>query len=263
MAADEAEFGTELRGYRKEEVDRALNDLRRELIKSNADRAEVASELGRMQVRLDDLQSELDEAGTPTYSGLGSKLEQTLRLAEQQATRLVSQADIDAEELRRSSGAEAERLVSDATERADALLNDARGRASAQIDESRAEADRMVARARNEVRSLLQEAQRDSSAMRGAAATEAAENVSTARHEAAALRADVERDVAEQRAVVGREVAEARDGAAELARTTEETRALFVSDSERQRADLEREETPSAPSWRDSTRRPGPSSTSR
>ena len=99
MAADEAEFGTELRGYRKDDVDAALGDLRRELIKANADRAEMAGNVKHLQTRLDDLQTELEEAGTPTYSGLGSKLEQTLRLAEQQSTLLISQADIDAEAL--------------------------------------------------------------------------------------------------------------------------------------------------------------------
>jgi cell division septum initiation protein DivIVA len=122
VAADETEFGTELRGYRKDDVDRALSDLRRELIKANADRAEMAGSVKHLQTRLDDLQTELEEAGTPTYAGLGSKLEQTLRLAEEQATALVSKADIDAEELRSSSTGEARRLLADARERADALL---------------------------------------------------------------------------------------------------------------------------------------------
>jgi DivIVA domain-containing protein len=32
VAADDAEFGTELRGYRKDDVDKALGELRRDLI---------------------------------------------------------------------------------------------------------------------------------------------------------------------------------------------------------------------------------------
>lgn len=111
MANDEAEFGTELRGYRRDEVERSLNDLRRELIKSNNDRADAAKEIRLLQARVSELQGELDEAGTPTYSGLGTRLESTLRVAEEQSTRLISQADIDAQRLRASSRAEAERTV--------------------------------------------------------------------------------------------------------------------------------------------------------
>ena len=74
MANDEAEFGTELGGYRREDVDRSLNDLRRELIKSNNDRADAAKEIRLLQARVSELQGELDVAGTPTYSGLGTRL---------------------------------------------------------------------------------------------------------------------------------------------------------------------------------------------
>ena len=100
MAADDAGFGTELRGYKKDEVDQAVGSLRRDLIKANSDRADALKEIKRLQAVSEDLQAELDEVGSPTYSGLGTKLENTLRVAEEQSTRLISQADIDAEKLR-------------------------------------------------------------------------------------------------------------------------------------------------------------------
>ncbi|HEY0225222.1 MAG TPA: hypothetical protein VGC05_02270, partial [Mycobacterium sp.] len=81
MAADDAGFGTELRGYKKDDVDHAVNDLRRELIKANAEKAEQAKEVKRLQAVAEDLQAELDEVGSPTYSGLGTRLENTLRVA--------------------------------------------------------------------------------------------------------------------------------------------------------------------------------------
>src|SRR5690606_31200461 len=96
MAADTSDFGTELRGYKKDEVDRVVQELRRELIQANADRQEAAKEIKRLLAVNEDLQAELDEAGSPTYSGLGTKLESVLRVAEEQSTRLISQADIDA-----------------------------------------------------------------------------------------------------------------------------------------------------------------------
>ena len=106
MAADDTDFGTEMRGYRKEEVDKAIQELRRDLIKANADRAESAKEVKRLLAVNEDLQAELDETGSPTYSGLGTKLENTLRVAEEQSTRLISQADIDAEKMRSTVAAE-------------------------------------------------------------------------------------------------------------------------------------------------------------
>lgn len=126
MAADDAGFGTELRGYKKDEVNSAVNDLRRDLIKANADRAEASKELKRLQAVAEDLQAELDEVGSPTYSGLGTKLENTLRVAEEQSTRLISQADIDAEKLRAGVAAEVQQQRDDASEHADKLLGDAK-----------------------------------------------------------------------------------------------------------------------------------------
>ena len=100
MAADDAGFTTELRGYKKDEVDQTVGALRRDLIKANSDRTEALKEVKRLQALAEHLQAELDEVGSPTYAGLGTKLENTLRVAEEQSTRLIAQADIDAEKLR-------------------------------------------------------------------------------------------------------------------------------------------------------------------
>ena len=63
MAGETTDFGTELRGYRKEEVDRAIADLRAELIQANHDRAESVKEIKRVTAVAEDLQAELDETG--------------------------------------------------------------------------------------------------------------------------------------------------------------------------------------------------------
>ena len=122
-----------MRGYNRDEVDNALQDLRRELIKANTDKAENSKEVKRLTAMVADLQAELDETGSPTYSGLGTKLENVLRVAEEQSTRLISQADIDAEKLRNSVQGEinamrveameaAERIVAEAQDKAGAIL---------------------------------------------------------------------------------------------------------------------------------------------
>jgi len=100
VATDDEAFTTAMRGYNRDEVDSAIQDLRRELIKANTDKAEATKEVKRLTATVEDLQAEIEETGSPTYSGLGSKLENILRVAEEQSTRLISQADIDAEKLR-------------------------------------------------------------------------------------------------------------------------------------------------------------------
>ncbi|HEY8885560.1 MAG TPA: DivIVA domain-containing protein, partial [Chloroflexota bacterium] len=125
MATDDETFSTAMRGYNRDEVDSAIQDLRRELIKANHDKAEAAKELKRLGATVEDLQAEIEETGSPTYSGLGTKLENTLRVAEEQSTRLISQADIDAERLRSGVQAEVNRLRVESMENAEKVVSDA------------------------------------------------------------------------------------------------------------------------------------------
>ena len=92
--SDESGFTQVLRGYNREEVDRAVSELRRELIVANTHHAEAQKEIQRLAIRVEELDSELEEVGSPTYSGLGHRLETLLKLAEEQATRVMAQADI-------------------------------------------------------------------------------------------------------------------------------------------------------------------------
>src|SRR5690554_6588559 len=161
-----------MRGYHREEVDAALQNLRREVIKANSDKAEATKEIKRLTATVADLQAELDETGTPTYSGLGTKLENTLRVAEEQSTRLISQADIDAEKLRSSVQAEVHKLKLDASEAAQKLVADANRRADAMLDAAREESEETAARAKKQADLLVQDATREAAAIRGAVATE-------------------------------------------------------------------------------------------
>jgi len=175
VAAIDSDFGTEMRGYKRDEVDKAIQELRRDVIKANADRAETTKELKRLQAVVDDLQAELDEVGRPTYAGLGTKLEQTLRLAEEQSTRLISQADIDAERVRAAAQADVERLQSETAERIEQLVAEASQRAAATMENATRAAEETLERARDDADQLVQEATREAAAIRGAVATEAAE----------------------------------------------------------------------------------------
>ncbi|WKK71416.1 DivIVA domain-containing protein [Rathayibacter oskolensis] len=77
MASDEAEFTQVFRGYDRDEVDKAIQGLRRELIHANTQAAESGREVKRLSSRIDGLEKELQQVGAPTYAGLGAKLEHT------------------------------------------------------------------------------------------------------------------------------------------------------------------------------------------
>lgn len=72
MVAEEGRFGNELRGYRREEVDRAIAALTTQVGQAAAERASAQQEVQRLLAVNEDLQAELDELGRPTYAGLGS-----------------------------------------------------------------------------------------------------------------------------------------------------------------------------------------------
>ena len=144
MATDDEAFTTAMRGYNRDEVDSAIQDLRRELIKANTDKAEATKEIKRLTATVEDLQAEIEETGSPTYSGLGSKLENILRVAEEQSTRLISQADIDAEKLRNGVQGEIHTLRVESVEAAESIVADAHATASGMLDAAHAEAAEML-----------------------------------------------------------------------------------------------------------------------
>lgn len=167
MAAEDA-FSTELRGYKKDEVDQVVTGLRSDLAKANAEKAEQQKEMKRLQAVAEDLQAELDEVGSPTYSGLGTKLENTLRVAEEQSLRLISQADIDAEKLRASVQSELAQQRAEVDEHAARLVSDAQAQVDAILGDANEQASSTLARAREEAETLVADATREAAAIRAA-----------------------------------------------------------------------------------------------
>ena len=170
MASEDTGFSTELRGYKKDEVDAVVSELRRDLMKANAEKNDQAKEIKRLQAVGEDLQAELDEVGSPTYSGLGTKLENTLRVAEEQSTRLISQADIDAERMRQAVQQEVDALRGETSAYAENLVAQARAEAERTIQDARDDAASIVAGANAEAETVKQDALREAAATRGAAA---------------------------------------------------------------------------------------------
>jgi DivIVA domain-containing protein len=237
VPTDEAEFSQAFRGYDREEVDKTLQGLRRDLITANVKGTEAGKEVKRLVARIDELNAEIEEVGSPTYSGLGTKLENTLRVAEEQSTRVIAQADIDAEKLRVSAAAEFDKVRRDATEQAERILSDASVKAARMREEVRSEVDGLLERAQDARENLLQDAVQEAALIRGAVATEAAEVRATVKREAAAIRSEAEREAAGVQVVARREATEALAIAAGLTLETELARAELANELEQLRAD--------------------------
>ena len=225
MSVDDSEFTTELRGYKRSEVDEALGELRGELIKANKDRARALEDLKKVQEDLAELSASARESTSPSYSGLGGRLEAMLRIAEEQATRIISQADIDADLIHDRSRRESEELLQQAKSEAKRLVDDATSDATATRDEASARAEQILAEAVEEAERTKWEAIEEAATIRGQVSTESAKMRASAKREVDALRAEAERELAEKRVVADRELGEAKRLTAELEREIEVERA--------------------------------------
>ncbi|WP_159055994.1 DivIVA domain-containing protein, partial [Thermobifida fusca] len=75
----ETEFDIVLRGYDRTQVNEYLAQLRQE-------GRQAREEAEKLRKELAEAKRQLQEQERPTYSGLGARIEQLLRLAEEQAT---------------------------------------------------------------------------------------------------------------------------------------------------------------------------------
>jgi hypothetical protein len=221
MALD-GRFPVVMRGYSREDVDKAIANLRREIIAATTERNELATELARLGGK-----KGLGEGDIPTYSGLGTKLEMVLRTSEEQATVLISKADIEAQRTVADARIEADQILNDATARAEALVAAAEEKARYETSAARIDAENITAIAEKDVETMRTEAIREATRVRGSAATEAASARATLQREMAEKKALLDREIAEQRIVLDREAHEAR---AEITR--------LIAEADRQKLDL-------------------------
>ena len=142
----------------------------------------------KLERELADLRDALKRSNSkPTFADLGSAFEQTLRVAEQQADKLVADAVADANVVRESARASAEMLTRTSRNKATEIVSSA----EAKIEERRLEVEREVSQLSMEAETLILQAQTlKESALR----------------KEAALAAEVERDAAEERSRLHQEI---------------------------------------------------------
>src|SRR5713101_1380740 len=107
------EFVTVMRGYDRQQVDEHIRQIDAE-VRQHREQAQA------MQRELSEAHHQFHEQDRPTYTGLGARIEQLLRLAEEQATEVVQTARSEANEIKATAKADATELragaENDATE---------------------------------------------------------------------------------------------------------------------------------------------------
>ena len=88
------DFAKVMRGYDQHQVNEYLKQL-------DAEMRQHRDQVQALQQELSDAHRQLREQERPTYSGLGSRIEQLLRLAEEQANEIVGESRSAANELHR------------------------------------------------------------------------------------------------------------------------------------------------------------------
>jgi len=176
---DTRSFRTSRRGYDRDDVLSAIADATAKVEQLEGDRATAEKSVERLSRELADLRGVLKRANSkPTFADLGSAFEHTLRVAEEQADKMIKDATAEARILRESARAEAEQVTRSARLKAEKGVAEAEGRS----EELRVDAERRVteltiqADARNaEARTSIEISQRKAGAIIAEAEREASD----------------------------------------------------------------------------------------
>lgn len=179
-------------GYETADVDRAISEIRGQLDGLEQERADAAKQIDRLTRDLEEARSAVQRArAKPSFADLGSAFEQTLRLAEEQAAKMIREASAESKALRDGAKAEAEELRRTSTAQAEARIQEAEQKASETI----ARAERKAAEVENRADALL---------------VEARNAVDSANFKAGSIKADAERYAADVRQQIHQETEDAK-----------------------------------------------------
>lgn len=166
-------------GYDTEDVSRAFADITSRVERIEADRISAEKTADRLARELAEARATLNRANSkPTFADLGSAFEQTLRVAEEQAGKMVQDSVAEASVLRDNARAVSEELIRSSRLRSEQLVAEA----EALAEELRVESERRAME-------LIASAE--------AKQIEANTSTETAQRKAAGLVADAEREAAD------------------------------------------------------------------
>ena len=125
------------KGLDPAQVDIALGDVQAEAARLESERAQIDKKIDKLTREIAEVRSALKRASAkPSFSDLGAAFEQTLRVAEEQAGKLISDAQISSSETRRGAEAEATAITEAAEKQAAIVVKDAQERVTRLLAES-------------------------------------------------------------------------------------------------------------------------------
>lgn len=241
MSGESTDFPVVMRGYDRGQVDDAILDLKREIMQLSAQNAQLASELKEVISARESAEQALSEAGDPSYAGVGAKAALILSTAEDQAQKLIQDANREVERARNKLHQEIEDLHGEAKGYYDSLVAEAQRRADRIMTAARSDYDELLSKARSDANRISEESIREAGSIRGAISTEVARMRANAKREVESLKAAVERDLAERKLIAHRENNRAFSAELANAALTEQARIDLELELTARRAEAENE----------------------
>jgi len=206
LSANETEFAIVMRGYDRGTVDDTIRDLRREILQVSTQNAQLAGEVRDSTQKLESALAELKEVGEPSYSGVGARAALILSTSEDQAIRLIEEAETERSHILASSEAQSEEMRLEAKGYYDALVAEAQRRSDRTLALAKTEFDEILLEAKEQAERIVEEAVREAGSIRGAIATEVAKLRAITKRETESLKARTERDLAERKLIAQRDI---------------------------------------------------------
>ena len=119
---DQPQFSSAVGGYSRREVDSYLSQLLTRIAELETYNSGAIREQSVLREKVEELQGQLKGAQSPGYAKLGQQFEETLRLAETEAAKLVQDATKESLRVREEARAEADRQLYDADQFANQVL---------------------------------------------------------------------------------------------------------------------------------------------
>lgn len=135
--AENNEFRTVKRGFEPADVDRAFSQITSRIASAQEQRDAAEKDIERLSRELNEARIAVKRANSkPTFSDLGAAFEQTLRVAEEQAGKLLQDASEEVTSVRDSAKADAERIQGSSERQVNKLIGEAEKRAEKITEDS-------------------------------------------------------------------------------------------------------------------------------
>lgn len=144
-------FSSSVGGYNRAEVDQFVSKIMSEGQKLEQYSSLAVREQRALREKIVELEESLKLARSPGYAQVGAQFEQTLRLAESEAARLVNDAGRDAIKIRDEAKAEAEGIKFQAQDEVNGLLLDAQRKCKLQLAAAAKEASELTEEAERQL----------------------------------------------------------------------------------------------------------------